>query len=56
MQCPAGTTITGGGVNSNGIEAGDSYPSGNNTWTATVSTISGLGDITVYAVCLPLAT
>jgi len=54
VQCPDGTTLTGGGFSSGGMAAGDGYPSGDNTWTAVISTESGSPDFTVYAICLPL--
>ncbi|MFF0296530.1 hypothetical protein ACFYST_21845 [Kitasatospora sp. NPDC004614] len=54
-QCPDDTTITGGGFSSDGTAAGDSFPSGDNMWTATISTSSGTEMFTVCAVCLPLA-
>jgi len=56
VQCPAGTTLTGGGTNSGGFRAGDGYPSGNNTWTATTSFNAGGEGFTVYAICLPITT
>ncbi|WP_240957373.1 hypothetical protein [Streptomyces chilikensis] len=59
--CPAGSTLTGGGVSVDEsllsvVTAVDSAPDGANGWTGTVRTTSTTPvPFTVSAVCLPLA-
>jgi hypothetical protein len=59
VQCPPGSKITGGGVQTRSfsiqpVDIESSYPSGNDTWSATGSQDAGPGggEITAYALCL----